>query len=65
MVNIELIEEKRLEHGYNQEQIARKLGYESHTAYYCKIKGKRQFSIEDIVKICKLFQLELTDVIMM
>ena len=65
MVNIQLIEQKRLEHGYNQEQLARLMGYESHTAYYCKVKGKRQFSIEDIVKICKLFQLELNDVIMM
>lgn len=65
MVNIKLIEEKRLEHGYSQEGIAQLLGYKSHTAYYCKIKGKRDFSVDDIVNICKLFQLELNDVIMM
>ena len=65
MVNIKLIEEKRAEYAYSQEQIAKLLGYESHTAYNRKIKGKREFSIEDVVKICKLFQLELNDVIMM
>ena len=65
MVNIKLIEEKRTEHSYSQEQIANLLGYESHTAYSRKISGKRQFTIEDVVKICKLFSLELSDVIMM
>ncbi len=65
MVNIELIEQKRLEHGYSQEQVAKFIGYESHNAYGRKINGKREFSVEDIVKLCKLYQLELTDVIMM
>lgn len=64
-VNIQLIEELRLEHAYSQEQIAILLGYKSHTAYCYKINGKRDFSIEDIVKLCKLFSLELSDVIIM
>lgn len=65
MVNIKLIEEKRAEYSYSQEQMGKFLGYESHTAYNRKIKGTRDFSIEDVVKICKLFELELSDVIMM
>lgn len=65
MVNIKLIEEKRAEYAYSQEQIAKLLGYESHTAYNRKIKGKREFSIEDIAKLCSLFSLTPNDLIMM
>lgn len=65
MVNIKLIEEKRAEHGYSQDYLAEQLGYTSHVAYSRKVSGQRQFSIEDVVKICKLFNLELNDVIMM
>lgn len=65
MINIELIETLRKEHCYSQEVFAKMLGYESRTAYNTKIKGKREFSITDIVKICKIFDLELADVIMM
>ena len=63
MINVELIEAKRAEHQYSQKQMGNFLGYESHTAYQRKIKGTRDFSIEDIVKLCNLFQLELSDLI--
>ena len=65
MVNTELLEQKRAEHSYSQGQVAKFMGYESHTAYQRKIAGTRDFTVEDIVKICKLYQLELSDVIMM
>ena len=63
MVNINLVESLRKQHGYNQETFAKMLGYESRTAYNTKIKGKREFSITDIVAICKIFSLEPNDLI--
>ena len=65
MVNIKLIEELRKQHHYSQEQIAKLLGYESRTAYNYKIKGSRDFSIEDIIAICNLFQLTPNDLIIL
>ena len=65
MANINFIEQLRMQHGYTQEQMAIKLGYGSKSTYNCKIKGIRQFTIEDIVAICKIFQLEPNDLILM
>lgn len=65
MVNVTLIEQLRKEHGYNQEQFSKLLGYETRTAYNTKIKGKREFSINDIVVICKIFSLEPSDLIIL
>lgn len=65
MVNIELLEQKRAEHSYSQGQVAKFMGYESHTAYQRKITGARDFTIADITNLCKLFQVELSDLIIM
>ena len=65
MVDINKIEELRIKHGYSQEQMAIKLGYGAKSTYNGKIKGIRQFTIEDIVKICKLFMIEPNDLIVM
>ena len=64
MVNIKLIEEKRAEHGYSQDYLAEQLGYTSHVAYSRKVSGQRQFSIEDIAKLCSLFSLTPNDLIL-
>ena len=65
MINKDLIEAKRIEHGYSQEKMAELLGL-GHRGTYCnKIKGTRPFTIEEIVKICKLFQLQPNDLIVM
>lgn len=63
MVNIQLVEELRLSHGYNQEQLAIKMGYSNRSTYNCKVKGARPFTVEDIVKLCEIFQLEPNDLI--
>lgn len=65
MINIQLIEESRLRQGMSQEQVAIALGYNSDAAYNRKIKGTRQFTVEDVVKLCKIFQLELNELIIM
>lgn len=65
MTNTSLIEQLRMEHGYTQDQLAIKLGYSSKSTYNCKIKGSRPFTLEDIVRLCKLFQLEPNDLIIM
>lgn len=65
MINIDLVESLRTQHGYSQEQMAKLLGYESRTAYNTKVKGKREFSINDLVAICKIFQLKPNDLIIL
>lgn len=63
MINIELIETLRKQHGYTQEDMAIMIGYKTRSAYNRKIKGVRDFTIEDIANLCKLFQLELNELI--
>ena len=63
MINVQLIESLRLSRGYNQEKMANMMGYDTHTTYNRKIKGKRQFTVEDIVNLCKIFQIEPNDLI--
>lgn len=63
MVNNRLIEESRIQHGYTQEQLATMMGYGNKSTYNCKVKGARPFTIEDIVKLCTIFQLEPNDLI--
>lgn len=63
MVNNQLIEQLRIQHGYNQETIAKMMGYDSHVAYSRKVNGKRNFTIEDVIKLCEIYQLEPNDLI--
>jgi transcriptional regulator with XRE-family HTH domain len=63
VVNIEKVERLRIQHGYTQEQIAIMMGYQGDTSYNSKAKGKRQFTVEDVVKLCGIFQLEPNDLI--
>ena len=65
MANTKFIEELRIQHGYTQKQLASKLGYDSTATYNRKIKGTRDFTIADITNLCKLFQVELSDLIIM
>ncbi len=65
MVDIKKIETKRAEYHYSQRQMAKLMGYETHATYQRKIKGERQFTVEDIVKLCEIFQLELNDLIIL
>ena len=65
MVDINKIEELRLQNGYTQEQFAIMIGYSAKSSYNSKVKGARQFTVEDIVKICSLFQLKPNDLIIM
>ena len=65
MVNIELIEKSRKQHGYSKEQMSSLMGYEAKATYTKKSIGMRQFSIEDIAKLCSLFSLTPNDLIIM
>ena len=65
MVNIVRIEELRMEHGYTQEQVAIMMGYQVKSAYNGKIKNVRKFSVEDIVKLCKIYNVELSELIIL
>lgn len=63
MINIQLIEQLRKQHHYSQETIAKMMGYDSHVAYSRKINGIRNFTIEDVIKLCEIYQLEPNDLI--
>ena len=39
------------------------MGYSNRTTYNSKIKSARPFTVEDIVKLCTIFQLEPNDLI--
>lgn len=65
MININLIEQLRKQHGYSQAQMGEFLGYESHTAYGRKVRGTRDFSIDDVIKLCKLFSLTPNELIVL
>ncbi|HBF9370847.1 TPA: helix-turn-helix transcriptional regulator [Clostridioides difficile] len=45
----------RLERGYSQTWVSKKLGYKSSYTLYRKEKGKRSFSVDDIKKLCNLY----------
>lgn len=62
MVDIDKIELLRHQHGYTQEGLATLMGY-AKTTYNCKVRRARQFTVEDIVKLCNIFQLEPNDLI--
>ena len=63
MVDINKIETLRKQHGYTQEGLATLMGYGSKSTYNCKVKGVRQFTVEDVAKLCNIFQLEPNDLI--
>ena len=63
MVDIDKIELLRKQHGYSQDTLALKMGYASKAGYNGKVRGIRQFTIEDVVKLCNIFQLEPNDLI--
>ncbi len=65
MVDIKKVEQLRLQHGYNQEQLAIMMGYQGSSSYNSKAKGKRQFTVEDVVKLCKIYNVELNELIVM
>lgn len=65
MVDVNKIEQLRTQHGYNQETLAKMMGYSNKSTYNCKVKGSRPFTIEDVVKLCEIFQLEPNDLIIL
>ncbi len=63
MVNTQLIEELRQRQGMTQEQIAIRLGYNTQGSYSKKIKDAKRFTIEDVAKLCKIFDVEPNELI--
>ena len=62
MIDVQLIEQLRREHGYSQEKLSEIMGY-THSVYGKKVRDTKKFTIEDIVKLCEIFQLEPNDLI--
>ena len=55
MINTQLIEELRTKNGYTMLELAIKMGYQSKTAYQHKLKANARWNTDDIIAICKIF----------
>lgn len=62
-VNIELMEQLRKEKGLSMYKVAEMIGYKSEAAYQHKIKGRRKFTIEDLLKISLILKVDLNKLI--
>lgn len=62
-INIELIEHLRKEKGLSMYKVAEMIGYKSEAAYQHKIKGRRKFTIEDLMKISLILKMDLNKLI--
>lgn len=62
-INIELIEHLRKEKGLSMYKVAEMIGYKSEAAYQHKIKGRRKFTIEDLMKISLILKVDLNKLI--
>lgn len=62
-INIELIEQLRKEKELPMYKIAEMIGYKSEAAYQHKVKGRRKFTIEDLVKISLILKVDLIKLI--
>ncbi len=58
MLNTTFIEQLRQNQGYTQEQIAIMLGYNTQAAYSKKIKDAKRFTIDDIIALCRIYNVE-------
>ncbi len=57
MVNNELIESKRKELKYTNQELALALGYKTESAVRAKIKGTRKWSAGDLKKLTEVFDI--------
>lgn len=62
-INIELMEQLRKEKGLSMYKVAEMIGYKSEAAYQHKIKGRRKFTIEDLLKISLILKVDLNKLI--
>lgn len=63
MVNTRKIRGLRVEHGFTQTQVAKKLNV-ALTSYSNKETGKTSFTIEELSTLTKLFSVKIEDVLM-
>ena len=62
-INIKAIEKMRKERGYSRMYVAEYLNYTTAEAYSMKITGKRQFNLNDLLKLAALYSVEVTDLL--
>lgn len=62
-VNIELIEQLRKQRGYSMEQMAAKLNYNSRATYCNKVNEHRSFTLNDLLIVSMIFDIELSELI--
>lgn len=62
-INIELMEQLRKEKGLSMYKVAEMIGYNSEAAYQHKIKGRRKFTVEDLIKISLILKVDLNKLI--
>lgn len=62
-INTELIEALRVQKGLPMYKISELIGYKTKAAYQHKIKGRRKFTVDDLIKISLIFKIDLKELI--
>ena len=52
----------RIKHGFTQDDMANKLGYNSKSTYNMKEKGTRKITVEEALKISKIFNKTIEEI---
>lgn len=62
-INIELMEQMRKQKGLSMAKMGELIGYKSEAAYQHKVRGRRKFTVEDLMKISLILRVELNELI--
>lgn len=58
-IDLKLIKEKRLEHGFTLEDMSTKLGFNSKSKYYRRENGEYKFQSEELPKVANILGIPL------
>lgn len=58
-INIELMEHIRKKNRLSMSKVSKMIGYKSEAAYQHKIKGRRKFTIDDLINISLILKIDL------
>ena len=65
MLNVEIIEAKRIEKGITKSNMSFLMGYKSRPTYLLKVTGERGWVLSDVSALCKILDLEPNDIVLL
>ena len=63
VVDINRIEELRVNNGYTVMEIVDKLGYKEHCSYSHKVSGRKVFNLKDLIILSRLYGVSINEFI--